>query len=214
MDYQLLLLCVATVWNSTWFSFRSMLHRKPMPESVTGVMFILATIYTAAICFLAPIPGNLYLFNFPVAFCALLHHFYRYMRIRREIMSFKIVSSKKPKYVIDALSAQDASLEMECFADYIPNDPLMFKIRRASFVKGFYERMDTYPRSYRILGILVHCCRILLRCLFHRSRIVHSGQHRISCVVFVYARGFIHFTCTSALSGSPRLLSARKRRDR
>lgn len=155
MDYQLLLLCVATVWNSTWFSFRSMLHRKPMPESVTGVMFILATIYTAAICFLAPIPGNLYLFNFPVAFCALLHHFYRYMRIRREIMSFKIVSSKKPKYVIDALSAQDASLEMECFADYIPNDPLMFKIRRASFVKGFYERMDTYPRSYRILGILI-----------------------------------------------------------
>ena len=154
IDFQIVVCSVALVWNSTWFSFKSMLHRKPMPESITGLMFLASLIYTVTLCILAPVPHTLHLFNLPVALCALLHHFYRYMRFCREIMSFKIVSSKKQKYVIDALPAKDASLEMEAFADYIPSDPLMFKIRRASFVEGFYERMDTYPRCYRILGVI------------------------------------------------------------
>ena len=55
------------------------------------------------------------------------------------------------------MKAEGAKLENEAFGDYLSEeeDVSMFKIGKTSFVKGFYERMNSYSRSNSIISILL-----------------------------------------------------------
>ena len=68
------------------------------------------------------------------------------MTVRREIFSFNIVSSKKPKFVMRRLSQRDSVLESEAVADMdsqAADEGDIIKIQKTDFVDGYFWRTKT-----------------------------------------------------------------------
>lgn len=173
-DLQLVVLSGAMVWKGIRTGIRAMLRARPVPESITGFLFIACIIDTVIIAALCPMHG-LQLYNFPIALAVLFELFYEYMNLRREIMSFKIVSSKKLKYAVDAIAPKDGEAERRMFAEYISDDPSMFRIKRTAFVEGFFQRTETYPRTQRILRAILPVV-LLLTLAFFAAEFILSGS--------------------------------------
>ncbi len=153
INYQLTLLLCGLVWKQLWQGLRAAFHKQPVADTVTALGLIFATVYSAAICILSPAAG-VRLYNFPVGLCAFLNLLHELLRQKREIMAFKVVSSKKTKYAADPLPREEAEQEIETFSEYLPDSPAMFRIRRTSFVEGFYERFDAYPAYKKVLRVV------------------------------------------------------------
>jgi len=164
-DFQLVLLACAMAYDSIMIGLRAILRGRVVPESILGCMFIISAIYTVIIASMCPMHG-LRLYNFPVALAALFEVCYEFMNLRREIMSFKIVSSKKLKYAVDPISPKDGDAERKMFAEYISDDPSMFRIKRTAFVEGFFLRVGTYPRTHRILRTVLPVSCVLMLAFF------------------------------------------------
>ncbi len=165
VDLQLVLFLTALSAGRIWTGFQNMWKLRPTPESITGVLTIFSIIYSAVICFISPV-RNLQLFNFPVGLCAFLHLIYSYLLLKREIMSFKVISSKKTKFVFDALDDDESVREREMFGEYISDAPDILKIKRTAFVDGFVRRSDAYPRMYGILRAVLPIVTLLAALCF------------------------------------------------
>ncbi len=175
-DFQLVLLACAMAYDSIMTGLRAILHGKVVPESILGCMFIISAIYTVIIASMCPMHG-LRLYNFPVALAALFEVCYEFMNLRREIMSFKIVSSKKLKYAVDSISPKDGDAERKMFAEYISDDPSMFRIKRTAFVEGFFHRVGTYPRTHRILRTVLPVSCVLMLAFFAAKYILTGSLY-------------------------------------
>ena len=149
-DLQLVALLGAMVWKGVRAGFRAMFRGKPIPESITALSLLACLVYTTVIAALCPMHG-LQLYNFPIALTVFFELCYEFMNLRREIMSFKIISSKKLKYAVDPVAPQDSETERRMFAKYLSDDPSMFRIKRSAFIEDFFKRTETYPRTQRIL---------------------------------------------------------------
>ncbi len=167
-DLQLVLLSGAMVFKSIKVGIRGIFRGKPTPESILGFSFLACFVYTAVILSLCPM-HDLQLYNFPLALSVLFALIYEYMNLRREIMSFKIISSKKLKYAVDAISPKDSQAEIRMFADYISDDPALFRIKRTAFVEDYFRRTETYPRTQRILRAVLPATLLLMLGFFASS---------------------------------------------
>ncbi|MBP3919534.1 MAG: hypothetical protein J6I50_10255 [Clostridia bacterium] len=180
-DLQLVLFSCAMVWHGIRTGIRAMLRARPVPESITGFLFLACIVYTVIIAMLCPI-HNLQLYNFPIALAVLFELCYEFMNLRREIMSFKVVSSKKLKYAVDAISKKDGEAERRMFAEYISDDPALFRIKRTAFVEGFFQRTETYPRTQRILRTVLPAV-LLLTLSFFAAEFILNGTVYTSITV-------------------------------
>lgn len=177
VDLQLVLFIAALSAGRVWNGFKNMCKMRPTPESLTGVLVLFSILYSAAICFVSPV-RNLHLFNFPVALCAFLHLIYAYMLLKREIMSFKVVSSKKTKFVLDALDDEESVREREMFGEYISDAPDILKIKRTAFVDGFVRRTDAYPRMFGILRAVLPIVLLLAALCFTAGYLMSEDLYR------------------------------------
>ena len=143
IDLQLTLLAVAAVYDSVFRGFIRLFKGKPSPESILSIAAVLAIIYSAIVAKTAVPPTEPTLFNFPVAFCAFLTAVYSYLTIKREIFSFNVVSSKKPKFALRRLSSKDAVMEAAAFADGKGDIGDILKIEKVSFVDGYFYRTES-----------------------------------------------------------------------
>ena len=75
----------------------------------------------------------------PAAFMLVCTLFGKTRSIKREVLSFRVVSSVKPKYVMETYRSKPEDAEEKEFYDYLPEDPIMLRVCRASFVDGFAE---------------------------------------------------------------------------
>lgn len=173
-DLQLVVLSGAMVWKGIRTGIRALLRLRPVPESITGFLFLACLVYTVIIAALCPMHG-LQLYNFPIALAVLFELCYEFMNLRREIMSFKIVSSKKLKYAVDAIPQKDGEAERRMFAEYISDDPSLFRIKRTAFVESFFQRTETYPRTQRILRSIIPAV-LLLTLAFFAADFILSGE--------------------------------------
>ena len=183
-DFQFVVLLGAMIGKTLRTGLRGMVRFRPVPESITGMLFVASAIYTAIIALLCPM-HELQMYNFPIAFTTLLVLCYEFMNLRREIMSFKIVSSKKLKYAVDASDPDDCDAERTMFAEYISDDPAMFRIKRASFIDGFYRRTETYPHTYKILRTLLPIVLLLVLILFAVTAIMRANLYEALTVAYV-----------------------------
>ncbi len=164
-DLQLVVLSGAMVWKGIRTGIRAIFRGRPVPESITGFLFLACLVYTAVIASLCPMHG-LQIYNFPIALAVIFELCYEFMNLRREIMSFKIVSSKKLKYAVDAIAPKDGEAEKRMFAEYISDDPALFRIKRTAFVENFFARTETYPRTQRILRAVIPAVLLLTLAFF------------------------------------------------
>lgn len=98
---------------------------------------------------------TLKLFNFPFAFCVFMNIVCEFFNVRRDIYSFKIVSSGNEKRILSCISRTErASEEME-FSDYMGDGSEVYKAKTASFISDFFARKAEFPRAKRCLNIFI-----------------------------------------------------------
>ena len=183
-DLQLVLLSGAMVWRGIRTGIRAIFRARPIPESITGFLFLACIVYTAVIASLCPMHG-LQLYNFPIGLAVLFELCYEFMNLRREIMSFKIVSSKKLKYAVDAIAPKDGEAERKMFAEYISDDPALFRIKRTAFVESFFARTETYPRTQRILRAVLPAVLLCVLAFFSAKFILSGSVYEALTVAYI-----------------------------
>ncbi len=183
-DLQLVALSGAMVWKGIRTGIRAIFRGRPVPESITGFLFLACVIYTVIIASLCPMHG-LQLYNFPIGLAVLFELCYEFMNLRREIMSFKIVSSKKLKYAVDAIAPKDGEAERKMFAEYISDDPALFRIKRTAFVESFFARTETYPRTQRILRAILPAVLLMVLAFFAAKFILSGSVYEALTVSYI-----------------------------
>lgn len=154
VSLQLLVICLAFVWNPLAAGLKGALTFKPRTNSILALISLITVLYHIGVCFLYN-GGNIVFCNFPLAVCAFIELISEYFALKRDIYSFNIVSSKRLKYVIKQLPEEAAEPESEAFADYIEEDAPVFVVRKTSFVDGFFRRSRESEKGIGALRALL-----------------------------------------------------------
>lgn len=165
INLQFLIFGAALIYKSLYNGMKSLFKFKPTPDSITFVVLFLTVIYHVVICVMN-IYINVKIFNFAVLMFIFLNIIYEFMNLKRELYGFNIASSKRIKYVIDRINPNKTELESETFYEYLPANPLMLKIKKTSFVDGFYRRMNSYPNNKKILNAIIPIMLIISAAFF------------------------------------------------
>ncbi len=151
---QILLLGFALCFNKLIKGVRGLIDKKPTPDSFLPLLLAVSVIYSICVCFF-PAGTKFVTFHFPVMLCLLLTVLNERLDLRREIMSFNIVSSKRGKFALEKLDIDDAELEARAFDGFLPKSPSIFRINKTSFIDGFFRRTREYPSLKLMLGALI-----------------------------------------------------------
>ena len=151
---QFLFLGFAIAFQSLVKGIRGLIDRKPIPESFLPLILLVSVAYSIAVCFFEPgaVPVSFY---FPSSICLLLSVLNERMDLRREIMTFNIVSSKRTKFALEKLELNDAELEAKAFDEFLPKQPAVFKINKTAFIDGYFHRTKAYPSIKLILKAFI-----------------------------------------------------------
>ncbi len=147
---QLLFLGFAVNFRSLVRGVEGLLDRKPVPESFLPLILLVHILYSVAVCFFeaGTVPLS---FAFPSSVCLLLTALNERMNLRREIMTFNIISSKRTKFALEKLELDDAELESKAFDEFLPKQPSVFKINKTAFIDGYFRRTGQYPTIKYVL---------------------------------------------------------------
>ena len=154
INLQFLVLASALIYKSLYEGMIAMVKFKPIPESVTFVILVFTLAYHIILCFIN-IGSGVRLFNFPVVVCIFLTLIHEFMNLKRELYGFNIIASKRVKYAAVQINPNKAELESETFYEFLPQNPLLLKIKKTPFIDGFYKRMSGYPKSKKILNVII-----------------------------------------------------------
>ncbi len=150
MSLQIMLLVCAAAYEQIFTGFRNLFTGRPTPESVVAVMGVFGVLYSCYAAIVSTQGVEPVMYNFAVAACAVMSLIFSYFNTKREIFSFNIVSSKKPKYVFHRISPEAGAPESEAFAATDEDSPDVLQIRKTGFVDGYFERTSAVLPSTRI----------------------------------------------------------------
>lgn len=155
INLQLVLFCAYTVLDKLAVGFVNLFKLKPTFESVPALLVSASVIYTFAIAFISNKPGSA-LYNFPVALALLLTSLCEILNLKREAMSFDVVSSSRRKFTARTLNSSEKEEDALLFTSYVPGDSEMFAVTKTSFVEGFFSRINkpVYNRNISVLMII------------------------------------------------------------
>lgn len=158
---QILLIGFAIGYKRLISGVRGILDKKPTPDSFLPILLGVSVLYSVAVCFF-PAGTKFVTFHFPVSLCLLLTFIGERLDLRREIMAFNIVSSKRAKFALEKLDIHDAELETRAFDEFLPQSPSIFKINKTSFVDGYFRRTKTYPALKLVLNAFLPATLVAL----------------------------------------------------
>ncbi len=141
--FQLLIIGFAVLYKDVITGFKNLIAKKVTVESILPVMLGASTLYSILACFFGA-GSTIVGFNFPMAFALLLYAFGKRLDLRREIMTFRIISSKRSKFALEKLDIIDAELETKAFDKFLPNQPDIFRINKTAFIDGYFRRTREY----------------------------------------------------------------------
>ncbi len=150
MSLQLTLLICALAYEQIFTGFTNLFTMRPTPESVVSVLAVFSVAYSVVLACTVQPGAEPVLFNFPVAVTALMSLVFTFFNTKREVFSFNIVSSKRPKYVFKRLSAAENVPESQAFGATDEDSPDVLRITRTEFVDGYFDRTSTILNSTRV----------------------------------------------------------------
>lgn len=150
MSLQLTLLVCALAYEQIFTGFTNLFTMRPTPESVVSVLTVFSVVYSVVLSCTVQPGAEPVLFNFPVAVTALMSLVFTYFNTKREVFSFNIVSSKRPKYVFKRLSPAENAAESQAFGATDEDSPDVLRITRTGFVDGYFDRTSTVLHTTRV----------------------------------------------------------------
>ncbi|MBQ9133430.1 MAG: hypothetical protein IJX64_02740 [Clostridia bacterium] len=109
--------------------------------AILSVLTLVCDIVNCAFGMKAP------MYNFSVAFCALLLRAFDYLDVSREAFTFEVASStQSKKYVAVTVPAEKAS-RLEGLEDYTGEDSLVLRTEKCSFVENYFSRTEKRSES-------------------------------------------------------------------
>ncbi len=138
---QLLLLCAAVAYEQIIYGIKRLFTFRPTPESISAALVLFAIGFSVAAMFNVEVNVEPKMYNFPVALSVVVTLLYSYINIKREIYSFNIVASKRPKFAVTRISSEDEESDS-------------VKIDRADFISGYFARTyEDSPTAALAVGI-------------------------------------------------------------
>ncbi len=145
VDLQLLLISGAFILNNIYRGARKLFAFKPNCDSITFVVMACAALQILLHLIFNSSDPDIMLYSSFASFSALVNSVYNYIKVRREYLAFKVISSKKKKFCATALDKDSA--EYNSFSEYLPEDPDMYRIVKSEFVDEFVNN-TTKPSPF------------------------------------------------------------------
>ncbi len=168
---QILLLVAACASDQLFAGLARLFTGKPDARSVSAVATVAAIAYNSALCRLTVLAHRPLVINFAVALMLVFTLVAEMYNVRREIYTFNVVSSKRPKHVITKVPTPEGS-EL----DSVDGDVLKFET--ASFIDGYFTRTKEPTRSsksYAIAAIVIALCSAALAGGFTHMSSAHTS---------------------------------------
>ncbi len=151
---QLLIIGFAVLYKEVICGFKSFIAKKPTAESLLPAMLAVSVIYSILACFFGA--GKTILgFNFPMALSVMCFAIGKRLDLRREAMTFRVISSRRSKFALEKLDIIDAELETKAFDKFLPKQPDIFRINKTAFVDGYFRRTGEYSSVKQVLSAFV-----------------------------------------------------------
>jgi len=111
--------------------------------------------------------GNIYGTQFyviPLAFCAVLTLYFKRLNLKREILTFRTISTKRPKYAVLRLEEDESVLEEQAFGD--DTDKQVYGVVRTDFISNFTARSSKRPQFAGAIGAILPAIVIVAAIFF------------------------------------------------
>ena len=152
VEWALLFVCALLVCDNLVSAAKSLARFEFIPDSVTLLAFVMSIITSAAALFAK---GDIKMFNFPFAVCVLFCLAATFISVRKEIFTFKIISSRKNKFAVTLMRGGNNLPETVEFAENLSENSKVYQVVNAEFVDGYLSRKRERPKSYKKLRVLV-----------------------------------------------------------
>ncbi len=138
------------------------------PATVTLIAFVLASASTLSALFTE---GNIRFFNFSFAICVLFELIASFLAVRKEIFTFKVISSVKKKHAVVHMSAKEAAAEAQEFKPYISEKSEFYRVDEADFVGDYFAQKKNSSAVNKRLRVIIPVifaasCAVAVLCAF------------------------------------------------
>ena len=151
-EWTVIFLSGALVSDVLWGALKKLFRFELEPATVTLFGFIFAAASTMTALFTENEPR---FYNFPFVLCVFLNLLAVYFSLRKEIFSFKIISSTKKKHAVTLMKAGEAAPEAKEFAEYLSENSQFYRAREAEFVEGYFAKRKHAPVMYKKLRVVL-----------------------------------------------------------
>ena len=149
VSLQIMLFAAAPAYEQLLGGIRDMFTGRINPRSAAAVGNVFAIVYSVVQAESSVVSVEPVLFNSCAAFMSVAALVYDLMINKRDILSFNIVSSKRPKYAVTCVSAEESGIPAELFPDEEVVGGGILQIEKTKFVDKFFARTTFSTKSSR-----------------------------------------------------------------
>lgn len=167
---QILLLVAACAYDQLFAGLARLFTGKPDARSVSAVATVAAIVYSSLLCHLTVLARKPLVINFAVALMLVFTLVAELYNVRREIYTFNIVSSKRPKHVVTRVNTPEGSELSDIDGDVL-------KFESASFIDGYFTRTKEPTRAskiYAIAAIMIALCSAALAGVYTHMSVANA----------------------------------------
>ncbi len=138
-------------------------------DTITLAAFVLSFVATGASIFLSTAYSGIFLYNFPFAICVFLNLFSLFSDLRRDVYTFKIVSSAKTKKVLARPSEGERTPETVEFSEYLGENEHICTIKKSEFISDYFAKRSEKASDKLLMKLFVPICFLMSVILFFIS---------------------------------------------
>lgn len=173
VDGALTFIAAILVWNSLFTALKNVVRFEFDCGSVTFFAFLFSLAATGVTLFTVAPYDIVNLYNFPFAICVFLNVLNGFVMLRRDIYSFKVISSAKQKQMlVRAFSNKERIPEKAEFDEYLGEDETVCVVKKTDFISSFFAHKDEKAHSKGLLKIFIPECVIFSILFFIVSHFV------------------------------------------
>ncbi len=161
---QITMLLLAVGYKEILTGLRAIGTGRAVPEVFLALTGLFTLVYELGLIKCHSVHATFY--NLPLALGVLLAVIHTRSSIRRKLLAFKIVSTRKKKFVVTHRSSSDSLLEKEAFDDFISDSSGIYGTEETSFIRGFGRRTAKEPRYKAIIGIFATAVTVIALVFF------------------------------------------------